>query len=150
MTIIFVMIALGLGLIFDEYPLVRTIFQWVSLLYMIYLAYKISTSPPVHTASAKPLGPVQGVLLNLVNPKAYFAVVALVSQFTQPGENYFLSFFTLMAWSLCFAFCTNLVWAYAGTFIARKLSSDRMATKINIGFAVLLLISIIWTMFLSG
>lgn len=148
MIIIYVMVALGLGLLFDRYPIVHTIFQWVSLLYMLYLAYKIATAPPLHSVKTKPLGPVQGVLLNLVNPKAYFAVIALVSQYTQPGEEYFHSFILLMVWSLAYAFCTNLVWAYGGTFIAIKLSSDRMATKINIGFAVLLVVSIVWTMFL--
>ncbi|MEQ9301969.1 MAG: LysE family translocator [Cyclobacteriaceae bacterium] len=148
MIIIFVMVALGLGLLFDQYPIVHTIFQWVSLLYMLYLAFKIATAPPLHSAKTKPLGPVQGVLLNLVNPKAYFAVIALVSQYTQPGEEYFRSFILLMIWSMGYAFCTNLGWAYGGTFIASKLSSDKVATKINIGFAVLLVVSIVWTMFL--
>lgn len=147
MIIIFVMVALGLGLLFDRYPLVHTIFQWVSLLYMLYLAYKIATAPPLHSAKTKPLGPLQGILLNLVNPKAYFAVIALVSQYTRPGEDYFPSFFVLMFWSMAYAFCTNLVWAYGGTFIASKLSSDKVATKINIGFAVMLVVSIVWTMF---
>jgi threonine/homoserine/homoserine lactone efflux protein len=148
MSIIFVMVALGLGLLFDRYPLVHTIFQWVSLLYMLYLAYKIATAPPLHSANTKPLGPLQGIMLNMVNPKAYFAVITLVSQYTRPGEDYFLSFFVLMFWSMTYAFCTNLAWAYGGTFIAKQLSSDQLATKINIAFAVLLVVSIVWTMFL--
>ncbi len=148
MVIIYVMVALGLGLLFDQYPLVHTIFQWVSLLYMLYLAYKIATAPPLHTAKAKALGPIQGVMLNLVNPKAYFAVIAMVSQYTQPGDQYFRSFILLMIWSMAFAFCTNMVWAYGGTFIAKRLSSDHLASKINLAFAILLVVSIVWTMFL--
>ena len=148
MIIIFMMVALGLGLLFDQYQLVHILFQWVSLLYMLYLAYKIATAPPLHTARTKPLGSLQGIMLNLVNPKAYFAIITLVSQYTRPGEDYFLSFFVLMFWSMAFAFSANLVWAYGGTFIASKLSSDKVATKINVGFAVLLVVSIVWTMFL--
>ncbi|MEM8893945.1 MAG: LysE family translocator [Bacteroidota bacterium] len=147
MVIIFIMVASGLGLLFERYPVVHTTFQWISLVYMLYLAYKIATAPPLHTAKAKPLGPLQGITLNLVNPKAYFAVIGVVSQFTIPGEGYLQSLIVLIIWSMAMAFCTNMVWAYGGTFIASRLSNSETSSKINVVFAFLLVFSIVWAMF---
>jgi len=148
MTIIFLMVALGLGVLFTTYPTAHKIFKWISILYMFYLAYKIARASPISSATGKRLGFFHGVFLNLLNPKAYFAVIATVAQFTNQGSDYVRSFIILAMWALSFAFTIAIVWSYLGAFISKRLSSTRISSKINLVFAVLLVGSVLVLFFL--
>lgn len=146
LVIIFLMVALGLGLIFEQYPMVHSIFKWVSLLYIFYLAYKIANASSITTNSNEQLGYLQGVPLSLLNPKAYFAVIATVTQFTKQGVEYYESFIILIIWIIILATSINFIWAYIGENIGRKLMDSGFSSNLNIVFAVLLVGSVLLVM----
>lgn len=145
---IFLMIALGLGYIFSQYPLVHSIFKWLGFAYILYLAYKIAFAKPNKSEKCNKLGYWQGVLLSLFNPKAYFAVIATVAQFTVAGEGYYESFIVLIIWVTILTLIIDFVWAYLGAMIGSRFGSDGFSPTLNIMFSVLLVGSVVVTMFL--
>lgn len=142
--IIFVMVYFGLVVLFTEYPIVHLIFKWASLLYIFYLAYRIATATTIKSDSPKQLGFIQGIPLAILNPKAYFAIIATVSQFVDDTN-----FVTVMVWSISLTMIFDFSWAYAGSLIGSKLGSRGLSAKVNILFATLLVVSVIITMFYS-
>lgn len=148
LVIIFIMVALGLGLLFTKYPTVHLLFKWLSLIYMFYLAYKIVRASSIKSNRTEQLGFLQGIPLTLLNPKAYFAVIATVTQFTKHGAEYYGSFILLIAWIIILALIIDLIWAYVGVLIGTRLASTGLSSKINILFALLLIGSVLLTMFL--
>ena len=44
--VLFIAIALGLGLVFERYPIVQTLLKVLGSAYLLYLAWKIATAPP--------------------------------------------------------------------------------------------------------
>jgi threonine/homoserine/homoserine lactone efflux protein len=63
-------VAFGLAAVFANSPTVHTWFKFVSAAYIMYLAWKIGSSGPIEEGKSSPFGYPQGVLLNLLNPKA--------------------------------------------------------------------------------
>lgn len=141
-------VAVGLGYIF-RYPVVFTTFKYVSLLYIFYLAYKIATSETVKMTDAKPLSFFQGVLLNLLNPKAYIAAVAVMTQFAAEGEQFTESIIQIVLSLLVMVSVINVTWCYAGNMLSRLFSRPESARRLNILLAVLLVLSVLIATFSS-
>lgn len=148
MILIFLLVAAGLGLIFRTYPWLEAIFKWISLIYIFYLGFKIATAGSLASKTSKEPGFFEGVLLCALNPKAYFAILATVAQFTLPGDGYYSSFILLLIRMIFLIVAINAIWLYVGVVIGARMASTGLSSKINIIFAVLLVASVLLTMFL--
>ena len=73
-----------------------TVFKYASMGYILYLAYRIMQSSITKSESVQPLGFGQGIVLNLINPKAYIVGIAVLAQFATPGPAYFQSVMQIM------------------------------------------------------
>lgn len=145
LELIFVLVAVGLGVLFSTYPTLQIGFKWLSFLYILYLAYRIATSKKSNVNEAgKPLSFLNGVSLCLVNPKAYFAVMATVAQFASEGESYIFSLVLLMIWVGVLAFLIDAAWAFAGAYLGTKAQATRTSQIANWALAVLLVISVLF------
>ncbi|MEM6904546.1 MAG: LysE family transporter [Pseudomonadota bacterium] len=138
------MVAAGLtGLIF-ALPGVAPVVTALASAYILYLAWKIATAPPLGTLQAAERAPpfLGGYLLAVANPKAYAAMGALFSGFVliegdPVGDN------LLKVGLLCpFAFLINITWMQVGTAIARRLQNPRASRILNVVFAVALVVSV--------
>ncbi len=148
LSLIFLMVAAGLGIFFANYPTVHHIFQWISFAYVLYLAYKIGASNSLSGEPGdKPVGFMDGLFICLLNPKAYFAIIATVAQFSVAGEGYVRSFVLLFTWAMLLVIVTNVLWATAGAAIASRITTSRHARLVNWSFAVLLVVSVVIAMF---
>ena len=86
---------LGFAVLFSTYPNVKLVFQIAGALYIAYVAIKIATAPIIPTAHEKSSGVptfLDGFILNLINPKAYAAFLAIFSQFSLLLENVSISY----------------------------------------------------------
>lgn len=144
-VIIFIVTASGLAYVFKEYPLVKITFEWISLTYILFLSYKIATADTSATIHSKNLDFMQGILLSILNPKAYFAIIATVSQFLNSTENYLEDLLILIFWVVILLVITNITWATVGSVIRPEPGSQK-AKIMNIFFALLLAISVLATM----
>ena len=82
-----------------------------------------------------------------VNPKAWAIIISAVALFTSPGGNHLLEvgLVALLFGLVCIP--NGVVWALFGTAIARFLENDRHRRIFNIVMAVLLVASVVPTLF---
>lgn len=139
-----VICALGTGVLL-EFTAVYTTLKFVMLGYIFYLAYKIATSTPLDTTGdIKPMYFLQGVLLNMLNPKAYIAAMSAISQFALTSD-YIWSAIWVIVVNLMVAFIFQGLWCYAGQYVRQLLEHPKWYKRINVLLAVLLIASVVMT-----
>ena len=137
--------ALGLAAVFENFPQLRMIVQILGTAYICYLAYKIAFAPVLtdHPEQAAEI-PVyaDGLLLNLLNAKAYAVFLAVFSQFLLPASNAAMSY--ALTGLVCFGMgiTVNLSWLWFGTAISPLFRQQKSARILRSVFAVLMVASV--------
>jgi len=139
-------LAIGIGAVFIEQNAnIIQILVYAGALYIAYLSYKIAFSPPLKTdESTQILGFSTGLLLQLVNGKAWIHFIILMTTFaTQFGTGYGIKIlFVLVNSTLGFtALCT---WAFAGTLLRKIFSTPEQVRILNLSLGFSLLLVAIW------
>jgi threonine/homoserine/homoserine lactone efflux protein len=131
-------------------PGARPVVLGLSAIYFIYLAYRIATAPPLSDADGdrRPPSFAGGVLLSLVNPKGYAAMAALFSGFVLFAGQVAIDVAAKTAILTLMAVTVNIAWLTGGAAITRLFRDPRTNRAINIGFAVLLLLSVVVALWL--
>lgn len=132
-------VALGLGSLFQAWPILSTVLKLVGSAYLLYLAWRIATAGRAEAADAgTPLTFWQAVAFQYVNPKAWVMGITAAGTFipaTMPLVNGAVAL-TAIFWIVnlpCIA-----TWAAAGTGIGRVLTNDRAVRAVNVGLGLLL------------
>ncbi len=114
-------------------------------LYFLYLAYRIATAPPVVSAPDTANDPkwYDGVILSLLNPKAYAAMAALFSGFVLVVNDPLLDALTKAALTTLTILFVNSCWLLTGSLLTPFLTNPKTNRIINISFAILLILSMI-------
>lgn len=113
-------------------------------LYILYLAYRIATAPPISDAANDRPAPsiLAGALLAVANPKAYAAMAALFSGFVlmegRPEWDAVLKV-GLVLGIMCVVISG---WLSLGAALTRVFRDPRISRIINIAFAILLIGSV--------
>jgi cysteine/O-acetylserine efflux protein len=121
------------------FPGAETLLRYVGATYILYLAYGIlKASYSFESENVKPLGIMNGFLLQVLNPKVIIYGLTLFSTFfapivTQPG----LLILTVIGLAFIL-FCATTVWALFGTFIKRYLQSPRAKLVLNVALSLFL------------
>ena len=112
--------------------------------YFVYLAWRIATAPPLDDGTADRRQPsfLAGVLLSLVNPKAYAAMAALFSGFALVGGSVGLDVAAKIAVLFVVIGTVNIAWLITGAALTRLFRDPRTSRLVNVGFALLLLVSV--------
>jgi threonine/homoserine/homoserine lactone efflux protein len=118
--------------------------------YILYLAYRIATAPPLAENSGEGRQPsiVGGVFLSLVNPKAYAAMAALFSSFVLVGERLYLDVALKVAILVTIITVVNVAWLLVGSALTRFFREPGINRAINVMFAVLLVASLAFVLLL--
>ena len=137
----------GFTVLFSTYPNVKLVLQITGALYIVYVAYKIASAPVIpitSETSGRVPSFLDGFILNLINPKAYAAFLAIFSQFSLPLENVSISY--LFTGLVCFsvAVIVDILWLCLGGFIRELFTEPRKARRLRIVFSVLMVLTVIW------
>ena len=141
----FMVILVGIGLvtIFETYPIIKDTLKIVSIFYLIYLAFKISTAAaPLHETgdTSSPLTFVQAALFQWVNPKAWSMALTAISVYS-PAQ----SFETIALIAIIYGL-VNLpsvsLWTILGLKLRRWLTNYRRLRLFNVSMAGMLLCSL--------
>jgi threonine/homoserine/homoserine lactone efflux protein len=147
--VMIVAIGLGLQYVFDAYPVVHSVLKWVTFAYLLWLAWQIASAgrPHADPAAAKPVTFLQAAAFQWVNPKAWAMAVGAMALYTTGTGNRLLEVFiiALMFGLVCFP--NGVGWTLFGRAIAGFLENDRNRFWFNIGMAVLLIVSVVPTLF---
>ncbi|WP_341365445.1 LysE family translocator [Yoonia sp. BS5-3] len=138
------LVGLGLGQIFTAFPMAQFIMQWLSTLYLLYLAWKIATAAPPSEGNARgrPFTFLQAAAFQWVNPKAWYMAIYAVTNYTPEGTGLWPIFIVAGVFA-----ATNqpsvAVWAGIGTQIKRLLTRPKLLRWFNGTMAVLLVLTLI-------
>lgn len=125
-------------------PALGPILKAAAALYMIYLAWRIATAPPLTERTQRRTPPSfgAGIFLGVGNPKTYAAMAALFSGFVlvsgAPAHDAALKMVVVVALMVG----VNLLWLLLGAALTRAFRDPRMNRAINIVFAISLLASV--------
>ena len=140
---------LGFAILFSTYPGIKLTLQIAGALYIVYVAFKIASAPIIQIANEKsPNTPtfIDGFILNLINPKAYAAFLAIFSQFSLPAENVAVSY--LITGLVCFSVATavDILWLCLGGLIRPLFSEPRKARLLRVVFSILMVLAVVWVL----
>ncbi len=142
----FMMVCVGLGLggLFEAFPVLHQILWAVGTLYLLYLAWKIASSSGIGLSGGKPhpMTFLQAVAFQWVNPKAWTGAVGAVATYA-PHEHFAAGLALLSLIMLCVNIPVVLLWTGAGAGMRRFLDRPRALRVFNITMAVLLVASLI-------
>ncbi|MEQ9642201.1 MAG: LysE family translocator [Alphaproteobacteria bacterium] len=112
--------------------------------YILFLAWKIATAPPLATRGEAGKAPsfVPGYLLAIANPKAYAAIGAVFSSVVVVEAELATDAVVKVVALTALVVAINTIWLLFGAAFARYLSSPRLGRAVNITFAVLLVVSV--------
>lgn len=135
-----VLIAAGLGVLFQEWPMLHTILKLAGGVYLIWLAWKILRSPAQDFSDEgdrEPVGFLQMALFQYLNPKAWVMTLSMVSAFSQVGEAYWQSILLIMLVTFVVMNVTQNAWAGFGSAIGRLLTDEKSRLRFNSVMALL-------------
>jgi threonine/homoserine/homoserine lactone efflux protein len=136
--------AAGLFSLLAAFPSALRVMTIAATVYLIYLAYKIASSPVGETAQANNgahASPAAGFLLGVTNPKAYLAFASLLASYTLIKGSAQQD--TLTKWFLLVAvmIVVDIVWLYAGVFLRGLMLSPKGERVLNVTLGLTVLIA---------
>ncbi|MDB5983636.1 MAG: hypothetical protein JWQ69_4651 [Pseudomonas sp.] len=137
-------VGLGLGTVFQRYPLLYLLLRYVGAAYLMYLAWKIYTSGPVSAeldSTAEPQGYWGAAAFQWVNPKAWVMAVGAISTYT-PLQGYFSNVWVIAAVFGVINAPTCGIWALFGSLLRNVLRDPRWLRLFNTLMALLLVLSL--------
>ena len=141
---------LGLGIaagatFIEENKIIFQILTYIGAVYMVYLGYKIATSTKVDDSDTdERLGFWTGLTLQMVNGKAWFHFLVLMTTFgTVLGEGYEAKV-GLVLLNLSFGFAAVLSWTAFGTGLRKIFSGNESGIKLNQTMGFLLVLVAVW------
>ena len=139
------LVCLGLGKIFQIYPIIQDVLKYFCAFYMLYLSYKIIGSfSDQNKNNSRPLKLYEASLFQFINPKAWAIASAVAIGFFPKEENILFAvlFTTLTAALVCFpCIC---VWALFGSSIKLIIKNKTMKKIIEYFMALLLFLTSIY------
>ncbi len=132
----------GLAALFNAFPEAKVVCQFVSAGYMVFVAYKIASTTAVAGNGSKIPDFKDGFILNLLNPKAYAAFLAIFSQFLLAADSESLSYIYTGLTCFIVAVIVDTVWLAAGGLLKPIFSKPKQAKAIRIIFALTMLLAV--------
>ncbi len=138
-------LAVGAGLlaVFTAYPLVFTGIKILGVAYILWLAWIIYGVGPQAGQVARVAGFWDGVVLLVLNPKAYVLMALMYSQFGQADALLWVA--TVFTLNNIVAFC---LFALAGERIYARFARGQSGETANKVLAIMLAVVAVWMLFL--
>ncbi|PJF07846.1 LysE family translocator [Pseudorhodobacter sp. MZDSW-24AT] len=136
------LVGLGLAQVFQRQPALGTGLKLLSVLYMLWLAWKIAhaAAPREGQVGGRPLSFLQAAAFQWVNPKAWAMALTAVTVYASAQD-----WAAMLTVAVVFAM-VNLpsvsVWTLAGQQLRRFLTTHRRLQAFNVTMAVLLVASL--------
>ncbi|MEM6577271.1 MAG: LysE family translocator [Pseudomonadota bacterium] len=142
-----VVVGLGIMQLFDLWPMSLTILKVLSVIYLIYLAWKIANAAPPGQAevTGRPLTFLQSAAFQWVNPKAWTMALTAITLYATSRD--FGAVLTVAGMYVLVSCVSTTSWTALGQQIRRVLKNPAQLRTFNIAMAVLLiatLIPVLW------
>jgi len=141
---VFMVLLVGAGLVqvFDAYPFSHMVLKVVSVLYLLWLAWKIAHSAPSGSEVAKgtPMTFLQAAAFQWVNPKAWTMALTAVTVYTPDTSIWAIAVVAAVFGAINLPSVSS--WTLLGQQMARILTNPKRLTAFNWTMALLLVASL--------
>ena len=144
--IVTLMIGLGFGWFAKASPIILNIMRYAGAAYMLFLAWRLVNAGAHHGKSDAITATFwDGVILLILNPKAYVIIALMFSQFTNSSidVNWMRAIWITAVFTLN-NFVAFTLWAYAGDRLATQFRNPRQARQFNFAMGLMLAGVTIW------
>ena len=133
--------------VFLRLPVLNVVLKVVSVVYMLWLAWRIATAvpPEAKKVEGKPFTFLQAAAFQWVNPKAYFIAMTAVSGYAPQNLGTVIGALLVAMIFACVNFPSVSIWAILGVQVRRFLGTAGRLRAFNIAMAALLIASL-WPM----
>ena len=139
-----ILVCLGLGKIFQVFPVIQQVLKIICAAYLLYLGYKIIGSfSRIKEDDSTPLKFHEAALFQIVNPKAWTISSMAASSFLPKDENLIFSILYISAIALIICPLSISPWAAFGSSIRNLVKNNKLKALIEYFLAFLLLITAI-------
>ncbi|ENN88920.1 hypothetical protein RHSP_10549 [Rhizobium freirei PRF 81] len=134
-------VAAGIVAILLSVPHGAFLLTVVSAIYILYLAFKIATAPPLSRRNDQAAAPAfsGGFLLAVANPKAYLAIAAVFADVNLFQDQRLLDATVKIALLTGMIVAIHLIWLLVGASLSRFLQHPTISRIVNISLAILLI-----------
>ncbi|MEP4246540.1 LysE family translocator [Tateyamaria sp.] len=141
-SVMVLLVGAGLVQVFDAYPISHQILKVGSVIYLLYLAWKIANAAPVTAGdgAGKPMTFVQAAAFQWVNPKAWSMGLTAVSAYTPDTTLGAIALVALVFGAINLPSIT--VWTVMGQQMARVLTNRTRLVVFNWTMGALLVVSL--------
>lgn len=137
-SLMLLIVGIGLGSLFDTFPLAQEVLKWLCLGYLVYLTYKIVTShTELKASNFRPMSFVGACLFQWVNPKGWSMALTSITMYNTSQD-----FTGVVIISSAFALAnipSGAIWTLMGREISRILNTPRRMSLFNYAMGALLL-----------
>lgn len=140
-----ILIGMGLGVVFEQFPILHSIIKVVGVIYLLYLAWRIANAEKSaqKNTPGKPLTFIQSALFQWVNPKGWIMATSAIAAYTTVSADIFLQVLLIAFIFFLVTFPSAGSWLVFGVGLKRFLDQPEYRRIFNICMAVLLVLSII-------
>lgn len=138
-----ILVGIGVSQVFEAYPTSYLVLKYLSITYLLYLAYKIANSGSLgdEKEGQKPISFAQAVLFQWINPKAWTMALSVNAVYA-PDQTLTAVLLVSAVFFLC-NFPAITLWLVAGQGMKRLLSVPARLKAFNFAMAILLIGSFI-------
>ncbi|MFD2112559.1 LysE family translocator [Thiorhodococcus fuscus] len=134
----------GLGGVFALEPRLQVVLKVLGSVYLLWLARRLWRAAELEEAEAgRPIGFMQALVFQFVNPKAWLISVTVISTFLSAGEGYALRLCVISLVFVAVGLPCMLVWAAFGAGLRPWLSDRIVARRINRAMATLAALTVL-------
>lgn len=140
---------LGLGLmaVQDDFPSVFTALKWVSVAYILWLAWRVAGMRlSVEAAATRPPGFLAGLVVHPLNPKAWAMTTTGFTAFVAPGTPPLQATATIAMCLLGLQIILHPLWTFAGQRIAMTLAGTPAERYLMWTLAALTVASVVYAL----
>ena len=144
-------IGFGLMTLQDTVPLLFTALKWISVAYILYLAWRVAGMRlGVGNASDAPPGFAAGLAVHPLNPKAWAMIATGFTTFVSTGTPTLQATATIAICLLSLQFILHPLWTFAGERIAASLAGTAAERYLMWSLAALTVLSVLFALFGGG
>ena len=142
-------VSAGVTALLMSIPHGSNLLQGISIVYILFLAFRIATAPPLEGQSGKTASPAfsGGFLLAVANPKAYIAIGAVFGGTTVVAGNHSVDLMIKTTLLSVMIVIIHAVWLLAGASLSRVLHDPVKSRLINLALAAVLVV-MTWVAFM--
>jgi len=136
------LVGMGLMAVFEAAPMLGIALQVLSVVYLLWLAFKIATAAPLtdQAANARPMSMLQAAAIQWVNPKAWAMCLSAVALYAP--DRTVLSVAVVAGAFTVVSLPAISLWAWLGTVIQQWLSNPTRLRAFNGLMAFMLIASL--------